>query len=194
MKIRIFFFMLLISILSCQNRRKIDPRARALHSKAGQIIRNNPTNEDSLLSAMVLIDRAIQIDSSQTNFYFSEFQVWITLRKYDSAINTSNKILAIDANNFLATLGKGVAFDLWGHSDSARNTYIEALEIAESTRFQTLMFKDYEKIILYGLLKDSSNFNLSFKNFKSKYFSEKEFPQYSESLKNFNRAEYLNSW
>lgn len=194
LKIKNTFLVFFISMISCQNKNSIDSKAADLFKQASDIFKNNPLNNDSLMFAVHLLDSNIHLNNVQTKVYFLKYQISMRLKRYDLAIESTNGVLAADKNNFLALFGKGVAFDLLNNSDSAMNNYKKALGSLESTQFETSIFKEHERIILYGLLKDTVNFNLRLKQFKEAYSTNKEFPAFYEDLIQFNRSNYINSY
>jgi hypothetical protein len=104
----------------------------------------------------------------------------------------------IDRNNYFATLFKGYAFEAIGKSDSAFDYYNAALRIVEDpASFKASeMVKDHEKIVLVGLLKDTTNFNKLVSEYRIKYRSTKGylFELYNEEVKeftHFRRQDYV---
>jgi len=71
---------------------------------------------------------------------------------------------------------------------------LQALKLVDKTKFQTSIFKEYERIILYGLLKDTVNFDSKLKQFKKQFNSSDEFAAYYGDLVKFNRTDYINSY
>jgi tetratricopeptide (TPR) repeat protein len=193
MKIKIVAFIFLLA-MSCQHKKTVNSKAAALFKKASEVFKNNPANNDSLIHAINLLDSSIHLDETQPNFYFTKYQISMLLKRYDLAINSSNRILAIDKNNFLALFGKSVAFELLNNVDSAMYGYKQALGSLESTKFSSSLYKESERIILYGLLKDTINFNLKLKQFKERFNADKEFPILYKDLIQFNRDDYIKSF
>jgi len=193
LKIKIVFISFFITIISCRNKKTVDAEAAVLFKKASEVFRKNYSNNDSLMYAINLLDSSIHLDA-RPKFYFTKYQISMLLKRYDLAINSTNGILAIDQNNFMALFLKGIALECSKEIDSAMSNYKLALKSLESTRFETPIFKEYQRIILYGLLKDTVNFNLARKQFKEEFNSNKEFTAYYENLINFNRADYIKSF
>jgi tetratricopeptide (TPR) repeat protein len=193
LKIKIVFLLFFITIISCRNKKTVNAEATVLFKKASEVFRKNYSNSDSLMYAISLLDSSIRLDA-QPKFYFTKFQISMLLKRYDLAINSTNGILAIDKNNFMALFLKGIALECSKEIDSAMNNYKLALKSLESTRFETPIFKEHQKIILYALLKDTANFNLRLIEFKERYSGNKEFSAYYESLVQFDRNAYLNSY
>lgn len=194
MKIKIIIFVLFIFITGCKNKKDTNVKAAAFNKRASDVFKNNPYNNDSLMYAISLFDSAISIEAGRLSFYFNKCQVSMNLKRYDLTINSCNNILSIDRSNFLATFLKGIAYELSNNPDSALNNYNLALRALESTQFEKPIFKEHQRILLYGLLKDTLNFNSSLNQFKDKFDGNNEFSAYYEDLVHFDRTNYINSY
>jgi len=192
-KIKIVTLLAFITIIGCGENKTVNEKVTILFRKASEVFTNSPQNNDSLLYAINLLDSAIQLDA-QPKFYFTKFQISMLLKRYDLALNSTNEILAIDKNNFMALFGKGISLECSKEIDSAMNNYKLALNSIESTKFNSDFYKDYQRLILYRLLKDTMNLNLKLKQFKERFSTNKEFPACYENLIQFNRADYINSY
>ena len=193
LKVKIVTLLIFITVISCQNKKAVNEKATILFKQASEVFRKNYSNNDSLMYSISLLDSSIRFDA-QPKFYFTKYQISMLLKRYDLAINSTNGILAIDKNNFMALFLKGIALECSKEIDSAMSNYKLALKSLESTRFETPIFKEHQRIILYSLLKDTANFNLRLIEFKERYSGNKEFPAYYKSLVQFDRNAYLNSY
>src|ERR1051326_5240029 len=192
MKIGLLSIFIIILMGTCRPQEP-DPKAAIFFKKASETLKQNPTNPDSLMSALNILDSAIHLDSNNVRYLFTKSKISITLKKYDLAINSCNEILAKHKDDYLTTLTKGVVFELSNRIDSAKQTYRRALNLLNKTKFEKTMYKEHERIILFGLLRDTSKFNTSLNLFKDQFKSENDFIHYYQELKGFNRVDYINS-
>ncbi len=166
--------------LSCSNREDINSTDQIFYKRASRLFNKNMMDKDSLIQAINLLDSAIYINKRLSKYYLTKYQIAIRLKRYDLAINSCNGILAFDRNSFVAIFQKGIAFDLDNNIDSAYRT-----------KFNREIFKEYERILLYGLLNDSVSFNSQISQFKKKFNDDKEFSLYYQEVLQFNKSDYL---
>ena len=193
MKNIFLFVCVFVSLLSC-NEKKINQKAQDLDKKATKIYIRNYSNTDSLKYSLSLVDSAIKLQDDHVNFYITKTMVLNQLKKYDQVVDVYDKILHFWKNNCLILLAKGVSFERLNKLDSAFHNYQLALKYLDKARFKDPKFKEYQKILLYGLLKDSINFNLSLQEFKTRFKNEKDFSYYYQDLINFDRINYIKSF
>ncbi|MGZ3854494.1 MAG: hypothetical protein ACXVBX_16990 [Flavisolibacter sp.] len=124
----------------------------------------------------------------------AESHIFIGLKRYNKAIDACNHVLAIDRNNFFAVLTKGVVFDRLNNSDSSHTSYREALNSLEQTKFSSDIFKDYQRIIIYGLLNDTTQFKSRLNEFQKYSGKSSDFPAFYDELKNFKKEEFVDSY
>lgn len=194
MKFEVVIAVVTIIVSSCQNNNDIKSNAVNYFKRASNIHSRNLDNEDSISYAILLLDTAIQLDNVNSKFLFSRAQMAMEIKKYDLVINSSNKILIIEKNNFMALLLKGIAFELSEETDSASSNFKFALKSLQTTNFKSFIFKEYQRVILYGLLKDTINFKQRLNYFKEEFNKKEEFSTYYDELVHFNRNDYLNSY
>lgn len=169
-------------------------QASRLFLKASKVFANNQNNNDSLNYAVKLLDSAIMFNKKDTRFYFTQVRIFLNLKEFPKVIEKCNKILAINKKSFFAILTKGVAFDRMHRIDSARSAYLSSLKILEETPFKTAIYRDYQRIIIYGLLNDTVDFHSKLQDFESRYKTDEEVSAYSADLKKFNKTDYISSY
>jgi tetratricopeptide (TPR) repeat protein len=189
---KVFFIVFLLALIACHHQKKIDEKALALNKKATDTFLRNFENADSLHLALSIIDSAINIEPKYVNFYNMKISILSELNKYDQIISVYDKILQLRKNNYFFLLGKGIAFEHLNNLDSANYYYHLALDHFEDMKWKTGADKNAEKVILYGILKDTVNFNIQLDLYKKKYSNEKGFDLMYENLKTFDRNEIIN--
>jgi tetratricopeptide (TPR) repeat protein len=185
---------LFLTILPGCAAKNTNSQAQLFFQRASAILRDHPDNTDSLNSAITLIDSAINYDKNNVEYYLSASRILIDLKRNNKAIDACNHALAIDKRSFFALLTKGVIFDKLHNSDSAHTSYRGALNSLEQTGFASEVFKDYQRIIIYGLLNDTTQFNAGLKEFEKHHSNSSDFPAFNDDLKNFNKEEYIDSY
>ena len=92
-----------------------------------KVFRENEENQDSLLKAVNLLDQAILIDSNYYMAYSNKATLLCYLNKNIEAINTLDKILAINPNLDELNTFKGFLLEKSGDSSKALETYKNVL-------------------------------------------------------------------
>jgi tetratricopeptide (TPR) repeat protein len=184
---------LLIILAGCKAK-DASSQGQLLFQKASAILRAAPDNTDSLNHAISLIDSAIGYDKNNVEYLLAESHIFIGLKRYNKAIDACNHVLAIDRNNFFAVLTKGVVYDRLNNSDSSHTSYREALNSLEQTKFSSDIFKDYQRIIIYGLLNDTTQFKSRLNEFQKYRGKSSDFPAFYDELKNFKKEEFVDSY
>jgi tetratricopeptide (TPR) repeat protein len=192
MKRGIFFVCFLSGLLACHHRKKNNERVLLLNKKAANIFLKNFSNPDSLDFALSLVDSAINMQPDRVNSYYMKITILRELDRYDQVVTVYDKILHLQKNNWLFLMGKGAAFEHLNKLDSANYYYHLALDHFEDIKWKRDAYKEVQKAILYGMLRDTSNFNIQLDLLKKKYSNEKDFNLLFESLKSFDRSELIN--
>lgn len=192
MKKVILFICFLSGLLACHHRKKNNERVLLLNKKATDIFLKNFSNPDSLNFALSLVDSAINIQPDHVNSYYMKITILRELDKYDQIVMVYDKILHLQKNNYLFLMGKGTAFEHLNKLDSANYYYHLALDHFEDIKWERKAYKETQKAILYGMLRDTINFNIQLDLLKKKYSDEKDFDLLYESLKSFDRNDFIN--
>jgi tetratricopeptide (TPR) repeat protein len=191
-KIQIVLAILLLC--GCHERINHKEQSAKYFQKASEIHLRNLGNNDSISYAILLLDTAIKLDKNNLKYYYSRGQFSMEANKYDSVVDNSNQILEIEKNNFTALFLKGIAFNLAGKNDSAAHSFRLALNSLASMKFKNLLFKEYQEIVLYGLLNDSINFKKGLDDFEVRFKKENGFSELYAALIHFDKKDYLDSF
>ena len=183
-----------IILLGCNEQERLNSADKIFFKSAGRLFNENMLNNDSLSKAINLLDSAIYINNREPKYYLTKCQIAIHLKKYDLALNSCDGLLAFDKNNYIATFEKGIVFDLIHNPDSANSNYRTAVQLLDKTSFDNEIFKEYERVILYGLLEDSINFQSNVFKFKREFSEDKNFSTLFQQIIQFNRNDYLTSF
>ncbi|MDP4255555.1 MAG: hypothetical protein Q8938_16205, partial [Bacteroidota bacterium] len=157
-----------------------------------RIYMHNVSNKDSLQKALILLDSAIFLRKDK-NFYTNKYIVARRLGQYTLALASCDSILAVDHNDFFATLHKGYIFEDMNHTDSQNSYYSKAYSLLDSSRaWQSAnMVRDREKIILKGLLKDTVAYRQMVDVFIVKYDTSKVYKGIANEFSTFDRDRFL---
>jgi len=188
---KIVFVLLFTAALSSCQERKVNKDALAFAKRANAIYIKNSNNPDSLALALYLIDSCLKIQSDFLNFYFTKIEILRQLDRHDEMVGVYSKMLELSKNNSIVLMSKGAAFEHLQRLDSANYYYKLALDNLDRMTWQKRSFKEYQRIILYALLKDSINFRKGTQEFKKTFSGDNESKFMYQALVEFDRDEYV---
>ena len=179
-------------MVACQHRKNINEKALAFDKRAANVFSRNFGNPDSLNFALSLIDSAIKIQPDYVSFYSMKISILYELKRYDQIITVYDRILQLQKNNYFFLMGKGITFEHLNKLDSADYYYHLAFDHFDDVKWKSGADREVEKVILYGILKDTINFKAQLDIFRKKYSTEKNYALMYEYLKTFDRDELIN--
>lgn len=117
----------------CQDQKRYDPKVIELNKAAMDTIKYAvppKTNDDSVLlrDAIVLLDKAISIDSTYYLAYANKAMILQHLNKNKEAIRVLDKITKIQPDYAEGFLSQGLIYEELGNIDSANKKYKEAID------------------------------------------------------------------
>lgn len=194
MKFNLLTIVILIPLLGgCQQTNK-EKEAMQLADGAMKTFMRHHGNLDSINRALYLIDSSIRLYKSP-GLYVYKYQIFKSNNDELSALHVCDTVLMLDRDNFAFTLEKGCTLEALGRLDSAFSYYKVALHLIDNPHSinGAQIVKDYQRIMITGLLKDTVSYNKLVNEFRKKYKgSTEDFQIYSKKFDNFRREDYVN--
>ena len=168
-----------------------------LNNRSLNIYTRNLFDKDSLNRALILLDSAISLNKD-INFYYSKYAVLRRLGEYKMAIGVCDSIFNLNSDEFRAVLYKGFLYEDLNLKDSENVYYRKALGLVNNTKLFKFdsVIKERERLIILGLLKDTTAYRTEFEKFKIKYSHVNNYmiQLYVDELQNFDRKRYLSDY
>jgi tetratricopeptide (TPR) repeat protein len=185
--IRNILILLSILTVSCtaHTEKKNKQEAIDLNNQAVKIMSENPD------SALILLDRAIEIDKNDYLFYSNKANIFLARKDYAKAISSLEK--AVDVNPDLAegSLFLGILYDKTDQTEKAKKLYERAISIFDNR------LKKHEKYELSNRMNRAVTLILLGQINQGKKELEKLLTENPENtvlqyLQNFDKEKYFN--
>jgi tetratricopeptide (TPR) repeat protein len=124
-------------LLACYSCRPIGPDKRAieLNNRAAQMFQKGKSD-----SALILLDMAIQIDSNYFIAYSNKCTFLWQLNRNEEALRTAKQAIQIREVTGSVYFLEGLGYERVGHLDSARSSYLKAIDYSEQLKSKNLLF------------------------------------------------------
>jgi len=106
-------------------------KATSYYESAYKILNNTKNNALSEFLAYKALDysnKAIELNSKNSNYYRVRGTTYFHLKKYDLALNDHNEAIKIDSTNSLAWMGIAIVYENTNQFELAEKNYFKALE------------------------------------------------------------------
>src|ERR1700722_15276543 len=130
---RLFTLLFLPALFSCKpapSKVKINPEAIKLNNRAITLVYQAGGGESNQIldSAIMLLNKAIQIDSNYARTYYNKFTYQNELKQYDKAILTGKRIIVLRPLEPNIKLMLGEDYEKLGDTPRSTSSYQAALD------------------------------------------------------------------
>lgn len=130
-----------ILMFSCNSLKR--DQAFKLEEQAMNLIMNR--NYDS---ALIILDKAIEMDKSYYSAYRNKAQVYLRKKEYNKALEINEEILKMLPESDMDWTSQGLVYDQIFDSINAKRCYLKSIQILDKKISET---NDIEKVLKYRL-------------------------------------------
>jgi len=125
MKRLLYLMLIIVLMFSCKavDKKVIDPLAISYNNQAAKQLQ-----ADNYDSALVLINKALSVDSNYIVGYANKVSIYCELKDYKNALIVADKALQIDPNYAEGYMGAGTICDMMGDSTRAFDYYKKGID------------------------------------------------------------------
>jgi tetratricopeptide (TPR) repeat protein len=174
--IRATLILLIISLLGflicCNSDKKINQKAIDLNNQAYKFLRYSDPTPEQIDSAILLLDKATDIDKDYYTAYINKFPFLFYKKDYKRLLETNSQIQRINPDAPIWKAQEGFIYDLMGDSVKAFNIYSIAV-----SRYDSIIKTDtsigfdfkFQLLDLLILAGEENRAKLEYENLKSEY-------------------------
>ncbi len=151
---------------------------------------------DSLKVSLAELDKAIELDSTNTRFYSNKANILLTLNRDEEAIDVLKQALSVNPNFAEMITTIGFIYERKGEKEVAQKWYQKALDVYDKRieEEQFVINSKVNKAFLLFFTENKESAKQAFNELKQQYPKNEEV-KYSEQLfTDFNKQEFLNEF